>query len=33
MSVDFCVAWSHKNKNPAIRLLLDIIEEENAAAT
>ena len=29
MSVDFCVAWSHKNKNPAVRLLLNIVEEEN----
>ena len=29
MSVDFCVAWSKKNKNPAVRLLLNIVEEEN----
>ena len=32
MTVDFCAAWSNKNRNPAIRLLLGIIEEENAAA-
>ncbi len=29
MAVDFCVAWSKKNKNPAVRLLLNIVEEEN----
>lgn len=28
MTVDFCVAWSRKNKNYAIRLLLNIIEED-----
>jgi DNA-binding transcriptional LysR family regulator len=32
MTVEFCVAWSNKNQNPAIRLLLDIIETEGAAA-
>ncbi len=32
MTVEFCVAWSNKNRNPAIRLLLDIIEAEGAAA-
>ena len=28
MTVDFCVSWSNRNKNPAIRLLLNIVEEE-----
>lgn len=32
ITVDFCVAWSPKNKNPAIRLLLNIIEQEHPPA-
>ncbi len=33
MAVDFCIAWSKKNKNPAIRLLLNIIEDESTTGS